>query len=537
MSLDILKIGGMDVEEISPASKAVAAGDILGLLYLGKSGRALSLGRRYIEEADPGDPLPHLMMARALREILPEQDDDKELIRESAAPIHDHLDEAIKICERGLKRDKNESRLLFYKGWAWMFKAQLHALGGSYWSAGRCAAKGNGDLKEYISQHPDDPDAKGILGTFLYFADTLPSVVKIIKTLFLIPGGDREKGLEYLRYACSHEGFLQTDHQIVLGAIYTIFEGRFEEGVDMFTDLLDRYPNYLRLVEPIAIVSTLYPGRIQYLQDLERSVIARSLQDPDAADGEIIQRLRYHHSYSDMYFESPALAINEFSSLIEEAPARPDWLVPLSLVNLGCLYANSGRMAEAEAAFQRVIDNDEMKHFHEIASDMMKSNRSGDEPLLAGDGAFIHTVYFANPGSAESALQDYQQEKGPTVLYEFYRGESMVLAGDYDAASRHFTRALDLEVPAYSQAYQMLAAVRMAEIMGMQGDYDAARKYLENGLHYYHKEFLIDMLIEGRIRFYERLKDGELHVDPSVLIASQPPLQAPLSVPADKISH
>jgi tetratricopeptide (TPR) repeat protein len=529
--------GGADGDEPAYPPQSIRAGDILDLLYLGQSKRAMSLAESYIE-ADPNDPLPHLMMARALRELLPEQDDNKELIRDNASPIHDRLDEAIDLCERGMKANDTNMRLRFYRGWAWMFKAQLHALGGSYWSAGRAAAKGNKDLEKYISKYPDDSDAKGILGTFLYFADTLPSVVKIIKTLFLIPGGDREKGLEYLRFACSHEGLLQNDHQIVLGAIYTIFEGRFEEGVNVFTTLLDRHPKYLRLVEPLAIVRTFYPGKIQYLQNIERSAIERSLQSADTGiHTETIQRLRYHRSYANMFFESPSLAISEFSSLVAEAPGRPDWLVPLSLVNLGCLYANSGQRDKAEAAFDQVLQNEKMKRFHDIASDMMKSKDATRESLLAGDGSFIHNIYFMNPSSAESALRSYQREKGSTVLYEFYRGETLLLSGNYESASRHFQNALDLEVPVYSQAYQMLAAARMAEIKGMQGEYKAAREYLDEGLDYYHKEFLVDMLLEGRKRFYERLEKGELEIDPSVLIASPLPRHTLPLFMTDQISQ
>jgi tetratricopeptide (TPR) repeat protein len=529
--------GGADRDEPANPSPSIQAKDILDQLYLGKSNRAISLAERYIE-LYPNDPLPCLMMARALRELLPEQDDNKELIKENASPIHDQLDKAIDLCERGLKTDDANMRLRFYRGWAWMFKAQLHALGGSYWSAGRAAAKGNKDLEKYISNHPDDPDAKGILGTFLYFADTLPSFIKIIKTLFLIPGGDREKGLDYLHYACSREGLLQTDHQIVLGAIYTIFEGRFEEGVNVFTNLLNRYPDYLRLVEPLAIVRTFYPGKIQYLQSIERNAIARSRQGADAGiHDETIQRLRYHRSYANMFFESPSLAIGEFSALIDEAPGRPDWLVPLSLVNLGCLYANAGQTDKAQAAFDQVLQNEEMKRFHDIASDMMKTKDETNESLMAGDGSFIHNIYYLNPASAEAALQKYQSEKGPTVLYEFYRGETMLLSGNYEAASRHFQNALERDVPVFSQAYQMLAALRMAEIKGMQGDFRAAREHLDEGLDYYHKEFLIDMLIEGRKRFYERLEKGELEVDPTVLIANPLPHHTLPLFMTDQISH
>jgi tetratricopeptide (TPR) repeat protein len=514
--------GNTAVTELSLPSQSIQARDILTLLYDGKPSIAVAMANRYIE-ANPNDPLPYLMKARSLRELLPDQDDNKELIRENSSHILGVLDEAITICSSGLKIDKKNLRLKFYRGWAWMYKAQIHSLGGSYWSAGRSAAKGKKDLEKYISKNPDDPDAKGIMGTFLYFADTLPSIFKIIKTLFLIPGGDREKGLQYLHFACNHEGLLQTDHQIMLGIVYTIFEGRFEEGVSIFTTLFDQHPDFLRLVEPLAIVKSFCPGRIQHLHEIEQSAIARSWQGEDAVmHNETIQRLRYHSSYSNMFFESPSLAIKEFTSIIEEAPDRPDWLVPFSLVNLGRLYANSGQLEKAKAAFNTVLDNKEMKRFHNIASQMMKSKNSSNESLLAADAGFIHDIYFIDSKSAESALQNYHSKKGSTVLYEFYRGETMLLSGDFEAASIHFKNALSREVPNYSQAYQMLASVRLAEIMGMQGEYEEAKKYLDKGMDYYHKEYLIDLLIKGRKHFYDRLDKGELDIDPSVLIAIPP---------------
>ncbi|MFH1755018.1 MAG: tetratricopeptide repeat protein [Candidatus Latescibacterota bacterium] len=521
--VDIHQFSNMDGKEPTSPLQSIEAEDVLALLYRGMPNRAIALADRHIE-ANPANPLPYIMKARTLREILPEQDDNKDLIRENAEPIHDVLDQAIQLCNLGLKKDDDDLQLRFYRGWAWMCKAQLHALGGSYWSAGRSAAKGNKDLQTYISKHPDDPDAKGVLGTFLYFADTLPSAIKVIKTLFFIPGGDRRKGLEYLRYACSHESLLQTEHQIVLAAVYTIFEGRFEEGVSAFTTLIESYPDYLRLVEPLAIVRTFYPSKMQHLVDIERSAIARCKRSSDCAfQEETITRLRYHGSYYNMFFESPSLAIDEFASLIEEAPARPDWLIPLSLVNLGCLYANSGRMDEACAAFNRVVENKNMKHFHDIASQMLEAKSSSLESLMAGDNDFIHNIYLTDPQCAYAGLENYHRTKGPTVLYEFYHGESLLLAGDFAQAALHFQNAIDQDVPGYSQAYQMLAAVRMAEIKGMQGDYDAAGSYLDKGLSYYHKEFLVDMLIEGRKRYYERLKKGELKMEPSVLLATPLP--------------
>jgi len=61
---------------------------------------------------------------------------------------------------------------------------------------------------------------------------------------------------------------------------------------------------------------------------------------PDSeVNGNMINRLRYHIAYSNMFYGEPSLARLEFTTLIDEAPGRPEWLVPLSLVNLGRLHA------------------------------------------------------------------------------------------------------------------------------------------------------------------------------------------------------
>jgi len=188
-SADLSLLTTLNAEALMSHQAPATPEGVFELLYQGRSQKALDLADDLLE-TEPHEPLLYLIKARVLREILSEQDDNKKLIRKGAVPIHEILDEAIELCKNGPKDPQEEAKFKFYLGWAWMFKAQLHALGGSYWSAGRAAAKGNKHLKKYLAENPDDPDARGILGTFLYFADTLPTVVKIIKSFFLIPAGE-----------------------------------------------------------------------------------------------------------------------------------------------------------------------------------------------------------------------------------------------------------------------------------------------------------------------------------------------------------
>jgi tetratricopeptide (TPR) repeat protein len=489
---------------------------VLNLLYQGKAGSALILADSLVH-THPGDPLAYLIKARVLREMLPEVDDDRELIRTDAEPIHGLLDRALDLCESGRDGLEDEDRRLFYQGWAWMFKAQLHALGASYWSAGRAAARGNSDLKNYLEKHPDDPDAQGVLGMFLYFADTLPTAAKIAKTLLLIPGGDKQKGLDYLQYAAGRESLLQTDHRITQAMIFLTFEGRFEDGLREYLDLLRRYPDYLRLIEQLSILLSFAPAHYKSISELEASTVAsHSRHRPGDIDQNTLLRLRYHRAYAGKFFE-PARALKEFAALIDERPARPDWIVPLSLINLGCLEANSGDPESAAARFQQVRESPRMSYFHDHASKLFDRQSSAVNLYLGDHSGVASSIYTSDTRTADDSLSDYHRRIGRNSFYDFYNGEAHLLRGDLDTAAGYYRKTLEPKLPIYAQCYQMIAASRLAEIAGARGQYRLAGDYLDRALGYYQKEFLADMLIKGRQRYYRRLAGGELDTTPSIL--------------------
>lgn len=494
---------GLQLPGMQPTAARIQARQILEWLYQGQPDSALTRARAFVAD-NPGEPLPLLITARVMRETLSDQDDEKKLIEEDARPIIAILEQAIEICDKQLDSDGGDGRALFYRGWAWMFKAQLDALSANYWSAGRCSKKGKNDLDKYLKLHPGDPDASGMLGTFLYFADTLPTVIKIIKTIFLIPGGDKERGIDLLRYASSQDAMLSIDHEIILSAVFTIFEGRFEEGVHSFSSLLLRYPAYLRLVEPLGVLTTLEPREIREFQALQANALERHLEhNPGAVDWPTIHRISYHRSYSAMLYNPPTQAIEAFKTLIADSPRRPDWLMPLSMINLGMLYANTAQREKAEKMFTAVLLDKRMERFHDEAEKMLESLDDNTGKLTGIFPQLVTALYDGDIEQGRFLLGAFKRSAGETVYYDFYDGDLELIAGNREAAERSYRRALDRDVPEYAQIYQMLAASRLAEFYGTGHDFETAESLLEEALQYYHKEFLIDMLLKGRKRFYQ----------------------------------
>lgn len=487
------------------------ARQILELVYAGRSDEAADAAQRFLAR-HPDHPLPYLIKARVLRENLSDQDDDKELIRRSAAPIYPLLQKAIRLA--GVKAEQG-SIYRFYRGWAWMFKAQLDALGAKYWSAGRAAKKGKKDLESFLRSNPDDPDAKGMLGTFLYFADTLPAVLKFIKALLFIPGGDRDKGLAYLDYASSHPGLLTTDHAIVLAAIDVIFEGKFEEGVAAFSRLLARHPRYLRLLEPMALVAPFSPRDLPRLRLLQDRILASV---PSQEDLPVTNRLLYHRSFAAMFFGSSSEAASGFRRLAANDSLRPDWLVPLSLVNLGVIYANTGHKERARDCFRSVLTESRFRRFHELARKAGKKLGKGDRSVLPPFTANLSLLYL-DPERMEQVAEANCSAEDPSVPSLFYLGEARLLRGQYEKAGEAYRKTLALEPEATLEPYQLLAAVRLAEIEAERGNFRRAAAYLDKALDFYHKEFLLDLLIKGRKKHFEHLAAESSLRYPSLLSA------------------
>jgi tetratricopeptide (TPR) repeat protein len=461
----------------------------------------------------------YLLRARSLRDYLDDEDDNKKLVAADAAAMAAQLDTAIALCDETLKSEAADPIYLYYRGRAQLGKAQVNVLSRSYWSAGRNARKAKNDLEEFLKHAPDNGDAQGDLGAFLYFADTLPGVIKFVSKLLFFPTGDRDRGLEMIHFAASNPGVFRLDYQIGVAAIDLLFEGYLEQGAIAMRALVDEHPGYTRLVEPFGVLSPLDPLNIREHQRLEDDVLATRLDMTGAwMDWSLIKRIQLHRAYADMYFRSPSEALDQFTKFIDDPEERPDWALPLALINRGQLYAKSGRTDEALAAFERVLAIDTMSHFHDRAVQMPKSLEKPWKTIDLDDLDFIATIYDGDLEAAGAGLKEYGRLYGRDVIFYFYLGELEVFAQDFRAAQRAYETCLRAEIEGGDQSYQMYAALRLAEISGLQNRYKEAKEYVEKARGFIHVGYLVDFMIHSRQRYYELLENGTLDTPPTLLL-------------------
>jgi tetratricopeptide (TPR) repeat protein len=393
-------------------------------------------------------------------------------------------------------------------------------------SAGRDAKRGKKDLERYLSTHPDDPTAVGMLGAFLYFADTIPGAFKLISKILLLPSGDRENGLEYLERAVSGGGLLETDWKLILYNVYFYFEGRFEEALSGLESLLETYPEYGRTAIPLAVSRLYDPHRTVATDELVETAINRMYSAPPLeVDWNALYLVQLFRALGDRYFNHTSTTMARLNSIVHESPRHPDWALAVAHLELGRLYASRGDREQAVTMFETVAERFPFEQLRKTAEkllqDVEKFGGSFAGPRPPELDSWVSALYRSRPDSLGVLRSRFSELASKSLAAQFYAAECDLRAGDFDRALEIFNDVISVERPAWEHRYQMIASARIAEIYASRGYYKTAARYQDIALSYHRNEYLIDWVMEGRKRHFERLADGKEAGPPTLLSASR----------------
>ena len=159
-------------------------------------------------------------------------------------PFFEAVEETLAASETLGEREPASAAVAdFYYGMAHAVRAQLYTLRGKVLESGREGKQMRAALLEAVRKNPAlEPDAAAGLGAYNYYADVLSPLLKLFRMLLLIPGGDREAGLEQLRTASQHAALLAPEASLELARILGIREGRHREALALLQELAAQYP-------------------------------------------------------------------------------------------------------------------------------------------------------------------------------------------------------------------------------------------------------------------------------------------------------
>jgi hypothetical protein len=97
-------------------------------------------------------------------------------------------------------------------------------------------------LERALQLDPTMHDAKFGLGMYRYYADVAPAALRFLRWLFLLPGGDRQAGLQQMLDARERGVVIRGEADYQLHLIYLWYEHRAHDALALVRALEHRYP-------------------------------------------------------------------------------------------------------------------------------------------------------------------------------------------------------------------------------------------------------------------------------------------------------
>lgn len=350
---------------------------------------------RRAAESDPGSPDPVYLMlfSRWSQRAFEEGEDAK------ADPVFDAAyDELVRVAGDRLAQSPKDADALAALGGGQVLRAQVEALRGNYFRAGREARQGKKALERALAIAPSLETALFPMGALNYYADRVPLIIKGIRPLLLIPGGDVDLGLRQIKEVADGNGRFQIEARLLLGLLCADrYQKRYQEAVRHFERAVEASPD---------------------------SPVVR------AALGALWLRLGNDRAAEEAFQEG----IKRTSGVGIERARQRRWLW------LGTAEARlmGWRLAEAEAALAKSSE----EAATESSSGLDRARRRIEEELRVKRTAFPASPAHATPSREEAeAVTRAQAGSAPAWML---LGQRRLEAGDAAGAKQALDRAASL---------------------------------------------------------------------------------------------
>jgi len=135
-------------------------------------------------------------------------------------------DKVIELSEKMIDEGRETDQAYFFMGSAYGLQGRWFAVQRSWWRSYTRGRKGRKFLKKCVEVNPAVYDAYLGLGIFDYYAATLPGTLGLAAKLFV--GGDRKRGIEYVKLAREKGRFFKLEARFFLVEIYSMHEKDFK---------------------------------------------------------------------------------------------------------------------------------------------------------------------------------------------------------------------------------------------------------------------------------------------------------------------
>ncbi|HEY7188235.1 MAG TPA: tetratricopeptide repeat protein [Vicinamibacterales bacterium] len=266
------------------------------------------------------------------------------------------VDAAIAAIDAWTMREPLRAEAWFYLGGAYGARAQWRVLRGERLSAARDGKRIKDALERAVQLDPALQDAYFGIGLYHYYAAVAPAAVRFLRFLLLLPGGDREKGLEEMLRAREGGEILRSEADYQLHLIYLWYEKRTDRALELLRALHERHPRNPHFLQSIATIEDVYlhdtAASLRTWQQLLDAARAGTVTEP--AMSETSARLGLARELDARGDTDDAIA--HLREVIERKPAAPFGALARAQLQLGRVLDHRGQRSEAVTAYRAALD-------------------------------------------------------------------------------------------------------------------------------------------------------------------------------------
>jgi len=150
--------------------------------------------------------------------------------------------DAIAEAERMTTSTPGRAEGWFYLGAAYGVRAQWRVHRLERLAAARDGKRIKESLERALALDPAMHDAEFGVGMYRYYADVAPAVLRLLRWMLLLPGGNRVEGLQQLERAATQGLLVRGEAQFQIHFLYLWYENKWREAVAIVRALQGRYP-------------------------------------------------------------------------------------------------------------------------------------------------------------------------------------------------------------------------------------------------------------------------------------------------------
>ncbi len=288
------------------------------------------------------------------------------------------LESAEKVIEIGKERiaaNGRDAEAQFYLGAGYGYLARYYVFTSSWLNAYFYGKKAKNIFVDLLDENDTLYDANLAVGTYNYYADKLPGLLKIFAFIVGL-GGDRQLGLNQLRLAADSGSYSRVEALSLLGYIDLALEGNFKEAVAIFSRLSAEHKSN-------PVFRSLLSSSYRKSGDYEKAIsTCRELLDDGSIRYVSVNQVAGLHAdlaYSYMLARDYARAIPEFKMC--DSLAAGDYMKesPWVYYNTAFCEESERNYSKALEYYHKVLDCQDYFDYHSLARKSIERIRNAQD--------------------------------------------------------------------------------------------------------------------------------------------------------------